>query len=174
MMKIKFYDPDFGNWQVNAEFDIGFDKTKIDIKDPWVLRILEDIDKVVPLAPNVMKLKGKEWYVTYTQLSTGCKALLMMYYEQDFVTDLCCVGDNCIDIIAELSLIKNFTVEYHTRFISFKCRKVHALCLNDGKEYFDGSELHRAVRQDRQDFYELLAKWKKVAELEARKNAGYL
>ena len=169
-----FYKPEFCDSLVDSEFLYSFDYKNIDITDQWVVRILKEVDKVEALAPNVFQVIGKNWSVDYYGLSTGCKAMLLLYHEHKFVLDLCEVGSNCIDVIAELSLIKNFTVEYHTRFISFKCRKVHALCLNDGKEYFDGSELHRAVRQDRQDFYELLAKWKKVAELEARKNAGYL
>lgn len=141
MMTIKFYDPSFGDSKVNAEFNYTFDKTKIDINDSMVRRILYEIDKVIPLAPNVMKLDGKEWYVTYKELSSGCKALLMMYYEHSFITDLCRCGDNCESLIAELSLTKNFTVEYHTDFLTFIGMDIHAYCLNNDKEYRDARQM---------------------------------
>lgn len=136
-----FYKPEYANYDVDSEFLYSFDYTKIDVTDPWIIRILKEIDNVEALAPNVFKVIGKEWYSNYKTLSTGCKAMLLIYYEHDFVLDLCCVGDNCEQIIAYLSLIKNFTVEYHTDFLTFIGMKIHALCLNDGKEFFDAEEM---------------------------------
>lgn len=141
MMKIMFYKPEYANYDVDSEFLYSFDYTKIDVTDPWIIRILKEIDNIEALAPNVFKVIGKEWYSNYKTLSTGCKAMLLIYYEHDFVLDLCCVGDNCEQIIADLSLIKNFTVEYHTDFLTFIGMKIHALCLNDGKEFFDAEEM---------------------------------
>lgn len=156
MMKIMFYEPDYGNRFVDAMFSNSFDYSRVDVKDPWVIRILRDIDKVEPLVPNVFKLINKEWYVNYEQLSTGCKAMLLLYYEHPFVLDLCSVGDNCVKVIADLSLIRDFTVEYHNESISFVGFKVHALCLNDNKEFFDGREL--MINSDKYEyaFYEWL------------------
>ena len=141
MMKIMFYRPEYASVSVDSEFLYSFDYTKIDVKDPWVIRILKEVDNVEALAPNVFKVIGKEWYSNYKTLSTECKAMLLLYYEHNFILDLCYAGDNCEQIIADLSLIKDFTVEYHTDFITFIGMKIHALCLNDGKEFFNAEEM---------------------------------
>lgn len=156
MMKIMFYNPEFCNSLANSEFLYSFDYRSIDITDPWVIRILKEVDKVEPLAPNVFRIIGKTWSVDYYGLSTGCKAMLMLYHEHDFVLDLCEVGSNCTKIIADLSLEKNFTVEYHNESISFTGFRVDALCLNDNKEFSDGREMMINSEKYEYAFYDWL------------------
>lgn len=61
MMKIMFYKPEYANYDVDSEFLFSFDYTKIDVTDPWIIRILKEVDNVEALAPNVFKVIGKEW-----------------------------------------------------------------------------------------------------------------
>lgn len=52
MMKIMFYKPEYANYDVDSEFLYSFDYTKIDVTDPWIIRILKEIDNVEALAPK--------------------------------------------------------------------------------------------------------------------------
>ena len=52
MMKIMFYKPEYATYDVDSEFLYSFDYTKIDVTDPWVIRILKEIDNVEALAPK--------------------------------------------------------------------------------------------------------------------------
>lgn len=54
-----FYKPEFCDSLVDSEFLYSFDYKNTDITDPWVVRILKEVDKVEALAPNVFQVIGK-------------------------------------------------------------------------------------------------------------------
>lgn len=170
MMKIMFYKPGYGTKLVDDAFNNKFSKRVIDITDPWVIRILKEVDKVEPLAPNIFKIIDKEWYVNYEQLSSGCKALLMIYYQFDYILDLCMVWNNCNKLLADLSLIRDFTVECHVSPIHLIGYDIHVLCLNDGKEFFDGREMWNNAYKYKREFNKIIERRLQEIEEYTREN----
>lgn len=93
-------------FDVDGAFDIDvYDEW---LKDPFVKQIVEDIDKCECMEGSV--LKGEFGTFAPTNLSSGTKALILMYEYPEFVIDATRCGDNCAKWILEISKIHPITI----------------------------------------------------------------
>lgn len=133
MLKIFFGYDENAILSVDTYFDNTYEDEWMD--DPFVGRIIKEVDG--------SELKGR--HVIYSpvlgqippeRLSGGAKALIQMYKDDDFYTDLIVCGRNCENLILEISEKKDIRCSLSGYDISFDelgvNYKTPVLCENDG------------------------------------------
>lgn len=99
--------------QASKTFDVNFDLE--DLMDPFCKKIIKEIDKSEVIGPNLIQspVLGP---IPPSQLSGGSKAL-MLTYKTNIIVSTANMGNNCADLLFELSNIKDILIIDNSEFI---------------------------------------------------------
>lgn len=119
---------------VDTYFNNTYDEEWMD--DPFVREIIRTVDgsEVQDRQCILSEVLGQ---IPPERLSGGTKALILMYEEEDFYTDLIVCGVNCEDLILDMAQKKDISCSLSGYDISFKSlgdseHSVPIRCENDG------------------------------------------
>lgn len=134
MLNIFFgYDED-AVLSVDTYFNNTYDETWLD--DPFVREIIRTVDhsEVQDRQCIMSEVLGQ---IPPERLSGGAKALILMYEEDDFYTDLIVCGANCEKLILDIGEQKDISCSLSGYDISFKElgdpeHSIAVRCINDG------------------------------------------
>ncbi len=119
---------------VDTYFNNTYDEEWLD--DPFVKEIIKTVDgsEVKDRQCILSEVLGQ---IPPERLSGGAKALILMYEEEDFYTDLIVCGANCESLILEMAQKKDISCSLSGYDISFVRlgdaeHSVPVRCVNDG------------------------------------------
>ena len=119
---------------VDTYFNNTYDDEWLD--DPFVREIIRTVDhsEVQSRQCILSEVLGQ---IPPERLSGGVKALILMYKEEDFYTDLIVCGADCENLILDMAEQKNITCSLSGYDVSFKNlgdmkHTVPIRCINDG------------------------------------------
>lgn len=125
MLSLLFCDCKDTILSVDRYFDNWFDETYLD--DDYAKRIVSEVDKCEVISPyNIISpVLGS---ISYTLLSGGCKALLMLKYMDDVKIDFSYLGGNCYQLLVDIAKEKDICI--------YSSEPVPLLRLTDLKELY--------------------------------------
>ena len=119
---------------VDAYFDNNYEEEWFN--DEFVIEMVKHVDKTIVIGPNLMSSPALG-PIPPTRLSGGVKTLICYYMDQDFITDLTRMGDNCMDYFVQIARHKDITASnsgYSFNFFgadnSFWGKDPKVFCLN--------------------------------------------
>ncbi len=131
--------------------DIYFNKITVEKLDDAAAKIIEEIDGSKMLNKYTISSKFNDTALNIDKLSTGCKTVLNIMYNQDKVFDICECGDNALDVVYSLPQ-GNVYCAYP--FISFNMKKVMVSDSKGMKEIDSYDELKEWwTNEDKTDNY---------------------
>lgn len=127
---------------VDIYFNNTYDEEWFD--DPFVRKIVKTVD-VSEVQSRQCILSPVFGQIPPERISGGAKALIMLYKDDDFYTDLIVFGSNCEELILDIAEKKDITCALSGYDVSFKTlgNKRHTTpirCLNDGSLLMDSKE----------------------------------
>ena len=119
---------------VDTYFNNTYDEAWLD--DPFVREIIMTVDASEVQGRQCI-LSGVLGQIPPERLSGGAKALILMYEEEDFYTDLIVCGTNCESLILDMAQQKDISCSLSGYDISFEKlgdteHSVPVRCENDG------------------------------------------
>ena len=119
---------------VDTYFNNTYDETWLD--DPFVREIIRTVDHS-EVQDRQCIMSGVLGQIPPERLSGGAKALILMYEEEGFYTDLIVCGENCESLILDMVQQKDISCSLSGYDISFKRlgdreHPVPIRCENDG------------------------------------------
>ncbi len=111
--------------------DLYFNKYTVDLLDKKAVKIIEQIDDSEMISQYTIKSRFDGSVLNIDKLSTGCKTVLNIMYNQDKVFDIRECGDNALDAIYALAE-GNVYCDYP--FISFEMKAVIACDKQETRE----------------------------------------
>ena len=146
----KFEDDIF---DVDGVFDIDvYDEW---LEDDFVVQMVEDVDKCQLMKGNV--LKGEFGTFSPTDLSSGAKALVLMYEYPEFIIDATRCGDNCAKWIVEIA--KKHPITITLRYFMLLETIQEFYCINTGRDGIGFEEYSEEYFKWKNKEYE---KWKNL------------
>lgn len=126
---------------------IGFDKEAIrDVstyfynvyeeswfEDDFVKRIIKTIDRseVISSESIISPILGN---ISCNKISSSSKTLILLYEDEDFYDDLVTCGENCEDLLLEISHIRDREVSFSGYDLKFFQKPIDFICMNDGSK----------------------------------------
>lgn len=101
------------------------------LADPFAQRIIKSVDKGIVLGPNTIETKALG-IIPPEKLSTGAKALLLMYFTDGHIFDASSCGDNCACWILRIAAKKDLAVNLNY-LMDFGNGRFTAKVANTGK-----------------------------------------
>lgn len=98
----------------------------------WVRKVIKDIDNVTAIKDEYME-SSVLGAMTPMHLSSGCKALIIMYNEPDSNVYATRCGDNCAKYIVELSKQRDVYITLHHPML-FRM-DFHGVIMETGQEF---------------------------------------
>jgi len=149
MMNIIVGEREFGDGSIDEMFD-HIARNRLEwFEDPFVQRIVKEIDDTV--VTDAFHIKSSVFgNIPYEHLSGGVKALILLYKEPSIELWGTLCGDNCIPLMCEISKMHDITVKFTHIPLSFP-EDSQAVFLDDGtkacteREIMDGI-FERVVR----------------------------
>lgn len=118
----------------SVDYYFNSHKKKEWFNDPFVKRIIKEIDNTIAVKDEYME-SPVFGGMSPDRLSTGCKALILMYLTDEIVFATRC-GDNCALLLYEIAQKKDLHIMLNHCMPFPPDFPLHAIFVDSGKEVF--------------------------------------